>query len=98
MKTTRLSTPEAIELILDVCKLSASKFADAISMSPQAVSFMRSGDRSVPADKAPLICQMSGGKVQRWDLRPDDWHAIWPELIGTEGAPAVPADADKASA
>lgn len=25
-----------------------------------------------------------------WDLRPDDWHLIWPELIGTEGAPVVP--------
>jgi hypothetical protein len=21
------------------------------------------------------------------DLRPDDWHRIWPELIGAEGAP-----------
>jgi len=29
--------------------------------------------------------------VCRWDLRPDDWHRIWPELVGTEGAPAVPA-------
>lgn len=24
-----------------------------------------------------------------WDLRPDDWHRIWPELIGTEGSPDV---------
>lgn len=28
--------------------------------------------------------------VRRWDLRPDDWHRIWPELIGAEGAPGVP--------
>jgi hypothetical protein len=27
--------------------------------------------------------------VRRWDLRPGDWHRIWPELVGTEGAPAV---------
>lgn len=26
-----------------------------------------------------------------WDLRPNDWHRIWPELIGTPGAPAIPA-------
>lgn len=32
------------------------------------------------------------GAVRRWDLRPDDWHGIWPELIGAEGAPAVPAE------
>jgi DNA-binding transcriptional regulator YdaS (Cro superfamily) len=29
------------------------------------------------------------GAVRRWDLRPDDWHLIWPELIGAEGAPEV---------
>ena len=23
------------------------------------------------------------------DLRPDDWHLIWPELVGTDGAPEV---------
>lgn len=27
--------------------------------------------------------------VMRWDLRPDDWHLIWPELVGTKGAPKV---------
>jgi hypothetical protein len=30
---------------------------------------------------------------RRWDLRPDDWHRIWPELIGADGAPQVPAEA-----
>ena len=34
----------------------------------------------------------TAGAVRRWDLRPTDWHRIWPELIGTEGAPAVPAE------
>lgn len=29
----------------------------------------------------------SGGELRRWDLRPRDWHLIWPELIGTDGAP-----------
>ena len=24
-----------------------------------------------------------------WDLRPDDWHRIWPELIGSKSAPPV---------
>lgn len=27
-----------------------------------------------------------------WDLRPDDWHRIWPELIGAEGAPEPQAE------
>lgn len=28
--------------------------------------------------------------VRRWDLRPKDWHRIWPELIGADGAPPIP--------
>lgn len=32
----------------------------------------------------------SSGSIRRWDLRPDDWHMIWPELVGTEGAPSIP--------
>lgn len=24
----------------------------------------------------------SNGQVTRKDLRPDDWHLIWPELVG----------------
>jgi hypothetical protein len=32
----------------------------------------------------------TGRQVMRWDLRPLDWHEIWPELIGLPGAPALP--------
>lgn len=31
----------------------------------------------------------TGNRVRRWDLRPNDWHLIWPELIGQPGAPPV---------
>ncbi|WP_382155379.1 hypothetical protein [Hydrogenophaga sp. ANAO-22] len=27
--------------------------------------------------------------AQLWDLRPDDWHLIWPELIEVDGAPKL---------
>lgn len=40
---------------------------------------------------AVAIERESRGAVRRWDLRPSDWHLIWPELIGAEGAPQVPA-------
>lgn len=29
-------------------------------------------------------------EFRRWDFRPDDWWLIWPELIGSTGAPAIP--------
>lgn len=35
--------------------------------------------------------------IPRWQLRPNDWHLIWPELIGTEGAPPVPTPAEPAA-
>jgi hypothetical protein len=31
----------------------------------------------------------TGRAVAEWELRPDDWHLIWPELIGSEGAPGI---------
>jgi DNA-binding transcriptional regulator YdaS (Cro superfamily) len=34
-------------------------------------------------------------ELRRWDLRPKDWHLIWPELIGAEGAPAIPEAANE---
>lgn len=32
-----------------------------------------------------------------WDLRPNDWHQIWPELIGADGAPEAPVTAATAT-
>lgn len=29
----------------------------------------------------------TGGAVQPWHCRPNDWSILWPDLIGTPGAP-----------
>lgn len=47
----------------------------------------------VPSEHCAAIEKATSGAVRRWDLRPDDWHRIWPELIGAEGAPDAPAPA-----
>lgn len=47
-------------------------------------------DRQPGAQMCVVIEVMSERKVRRWDLRPRDWHLIWPELVGTEGAPPIP--------
>jgi DNA-binding transcriptional regulator YdaS (Cro superfamily) len=39
------------------------------------------------------IERVTNKQVRRWDLRPKDWWLIWPELIDTEGAPAIGQDA-----
>lgn len=48
-------------------------------------------DRKPSPEYAVLIERETGGAVRRWDLRPNDWHRIWPELVGMDGAPAVEA-------
>ena len=53
--------------------------------------------KSFGAELAVGIEVATSREVRRWDLRPDDWHRIWPELIGTEGAPDVPAAAEPAA-
>jgi len=45
------------------------------------------GLRPCNPELAVSIDRESGGLVRRWDLRPEDWHRIWPELIGADGAP-----------
>lgn len=40
--------------------------------------------RPIPPKQCVRIEQLTGGVVSRRDLRPDDWSAIWPELIATQ--------------
>lgn len=54
------------------------------------------------ADRVPspkycvAIERATQGAVRRWDMRPDDWREIWPELVGVPGAPSVAPDFQQA--
>lgn len=39
--------------------------------------------------QAVAIERATAGQVMRWDLRARDWWEIWPELVGSDGAPTV---------
>lgn len=67
-----------------------SALAVALGLRQPTISEWLRGDRPVPIERCTAIEQATAGAVRRWDLRPDDWHRIWPELIGAEGAPDVP--------
>ena len=43
--------------------------------------------KSVPPEHCAAIEAATGGDVTRRELRPTDWHRIWPELI-TKAHPA----------
>ncbi len=64
--------------------------AKTLTVSQQSVYFYRKGLRKFPVEFCAPLEGMCGGVVRRWEMRPHDWHQIWPELINTPGAPPVP--------
>jgi DNA-binding transcriptional regulator YdaS (Cro superfamily) len=66
--------------------------ADAIGVHRVLVSqwTAEKDARPIPVQHCPAIETFTQGAVRRWDTRPEDWYRIWPELIGTDGAPVVP--------
>ena len=63
----------------------------AIGLKQQNVWNWLARKTDVPPAHCTAIEQATDHTVMRWDLRPDDWHRIWPELIGQVGAPEVAA-------
>lgn len=63
--------------------------AKSMGIPPAFLSQMAIGYRAVTAERAVRIERATQGQVKRWDLRPDDWHDIWPELVNAPGAPRI---------
>jgi DNA-binding transcriptional regulator YdaS (Cro superfamily) len=59
---------------------SQAGLAKAIEVAPALVHQWRSGARPVPVQHCLAIERATSGAVTRRDLRPTDWHLIWPEL------------------
>lgn len=55
-------------------------FARAIGVAPALLHQWIEKIRPVAPQHCPQIESQTGGAVTRADLRPDDWHLIWPEL------------------
>lgn len=52
------------------------------------VSKMAGGEKSVPVPHMAAIERFTAGAVTRKEMRPGDWHRIWPELSDPNPAPA----------
>ena len=65
-----------------------SKLAKAIGVSQSAVSNWRARGTPIAERWCVRIETATAGAVTRQDLRPDDWHLIWPELTEQEAADA----------
>jgi len=68
------------------------RLAHAIGVGQSVVSNWRSRGSPIDPRHCTAIERATGGTVRRWHLRPTDWHLIWPELIGADAAPEVPAE------
>lgn len=47
------------------------------------------GRRDMGPAEARRCETVTEGELRRWALCQKTWHKIWPELIGTDGSPAV---------
>lgn len=74
---------------LDSRRGRTAEVARTLGVAAAYLSQMASGKRPVPAELVPALEKELGFEVRRWNLRPLDWHRIWPDLIGTPGAPAT---------
>lgn len=61
-----------------------------VNVQPTSLLQSMNGERPLSPKKCVEVEVKSGGELRRWDLRPNDWHLIWPELVGKRGAPPIP--------
>lgn len=70
----------------------ASKLADALKISISYLSQMASGAAPISPSRCVEIEKATGGVVTRRDLKPENWHLIWPELVNKKNP--IPREAD----
>ena len=69
-----------------------ARVANDAGISAAYLSQIANGVRPVPLEHAAQLEKACENNVRRWQMVPSSWHRIWPELIGAEGAPAVPTE------
>lgn len=69
-----------LETFLQRSEVKGTEFAERIGMSPNYLYHIAKGRRAFPLGYVKRAVGASGGLLTERDLRPDDWHHIWPEL------------------
>lgn len=75
---------------MDITPIERKALAEKVGMAEQYIYQCLTGRKAMKPAEAVRVERAAGNAIRRWDLRPDDWHLVWPELIGVEGAPPVP--------
>ena len=59
--------------------------------NPSVAEWRRGGIPTARLWRLAVLAEQRG-IAPRWEVAPNDWHLIWPELIGADGAPQVSDD------
>lgn len=65
------------------------RLAELAGINEQYLYQCLTGRAAMEAKEARRVVRATSGALQPWHLRTKDWFEVWPELIGTEGAPAT---------
>ncbi|MBC8730016.1 transcriptional regulator [Paraburkholderia sp. UCT2] len=74
----------------------AKRLAESLGISQSYLSQMAAGQSPISQERCFVIEQVTSGMVMRWDLKPSNWHKLWPELAGAPGSPPIPLTAGEA--
>ncbi len=92
-RINRMSTKTPVEYLVAACELAGGQSALAAELtnrfpqdpvSPARIWNWINRDGGAPAEYCAAIEEIVGKKVTRQQLRPNDWKAIWPELLTAE--------------
>ncbi|BET09409.1 transcriptional regulator [Pandoraea sputorum] len=78
-------------------KITQAAFAVSLGVSQGLIYQWLTGRRPIAPDKCVAIERLTRGQVGRRDLRPNDWHLIWPELVSDTSRHRSSADAARDS-
>lgn len=84
------------DLSIAIKQRGAARVAAALGITVQRLLNWLS--RGVPVEYCAPLELALGGAVTRRDLRPDDWHLIWPELAADSEQNQAPAGTTPAQA
>jgi DNA-binding transcriptional regulator YdaS (Cro superfamily) len=65
------------------------RLAEKAGINEQFLYQCLTGRRAMEAKEAVRVEEATNYELRRWQLRPKDWFEVWPELIGTDGAPQI---------
>lgn len=63
-----------------------AELAEKLEVHEQYIYQCMTGRRDMDPLKATDLERVSDGRIRRWQVH-KNWHRIWPELVGTDGAP-----------